>query len=180
MAQQESDREDLIAEATAFPDRAEFQGANAAAAKPFGPVFVGFRRDQSFAIYLDQDPVYQFTADGQLRRAYVDGRLFRTQGATLAQLNRQRTTAQTTLARYDLTADELRKFLLNMTAYCRDIESLLAADPVMLRMVQAGEMVNVSEHPTVVGEFFSRVRSALNSVFQQDNPLAAALPTRRN
>ena len=79
MARIESDREDLIREATALQQRVEW----AVPGEP-EPVVTGFKRDGSLSVYFGQDPVYQFNPTGQLRRAYVEDFLFRTQGDTLA------------------------------------------------------------------------------------------------
>ena len=64
MARNESDREDLIREATALRNRIEWK-------IPDEPelVFAGIRSDGSLAIYFGPDPVYQFSIDGGLRRA---------------------------------------------------------------------------------------------------------------
>lgn len=109
MAVQESDREDLIREAVAFVDRVEWIAPHEAE-----PVFVGLRKDGSLSVYFGQDPVYQFNPDMQLRRAYVDGLLYRTQGETLASLERKRTAAETIMQRIDLTSLQLHDFLSTM------------------------------------------------------------------
>lgn len=108
MTRQESDREDLIKEATAYRTRAEF------AVQSAQTVFVGIRRDEVMAIYFDQDPMYQFDANGRIRRALVDGVLFRAQGETLSRLSRQRREQETVLERTDLSSDELTAFLDTM------------------------------------------------------------------
>ncbi|MEZ6044739.1 MAG: hypothetical protein R3C11_03990 [Planctomycetaceae bacterium] len=41
-------------------------------------------------LYLGPDPVYHFDAAGRLKRAYVEGLLYRTQESTLARLERLR------------------------------------------------------------------------------------------
>ena len=106
MSRHESNREDLIREATALNPRAEWR-------IPGEPdlVLIGLKRDGSLSIYCGQDPVYQFNASGQLRRAYVGGYLFRTQGTTLARLHRERTDAETVLVRSDLSAAEVAVFI---------------------------------------------------------------------
>jgi hypothetical protein len=106
MARQEDDREDLIEEAVAlvhrleirFPERDEL-------------LVAGRRATGAWSFYFGSEPVYQFDPEGRLRRAFVDGRLYRTQGTTLARLTRVRTADETFFDRHDLTADELAAFL---------------------------------------------------------------------
>ncbi len=84
MARQERDREDLMAEATALTRRAEWI--------PPGeePVVTGFRNNGAFSIYFGPDPCFHFTPKGELRRAFANGYLFRSEGTTLSRLLRQR------------------------------------------------------------------------------------------
>ncbi|MBX3439624.1 MAG: hypothetical protein KF861_19200 [Planctomycetaceae bacterium] len=102
----EVDREDLMREATALRQRAEFRvpGENET-------VVVGYRSNSSLSIYFGPDPVFQFDRDGRLRRAFVDGNLFRTQGDTLARLQRVRSSASVELQRHDLSTSECHAFL---------------------------------------------------------------------
>ena len=107
----EVDREDLMREATALKQRAEFR-------LPHEPetVIAGYRSSGSLSVYFGPDPCFHFDAAGRLRRAFVGGDLFRTQGETLARLRRLRTGASVELSRHDLPADELDAFLQNMQA----------------------------------------------------------------
>ena len=83
MARQEVDREDLIAEAVALRRRIELAlpGCD-------NPVVAGYRSTGALSLYFGADPVYQFDERGRLRRAFVGGHLYRTQGTTLAELTR--------------------------------------------------------------------------------------------
>ncbi len=105
MVKNESDREDLIREAVALPERTELRVAGFEE-----PVTIGFRANSAMSVFIGQDPVYQFDPASRLRRAYVDGFLYRSQHQTLAQLQRVRTESGTQLLRHDLTADELAAF----------------------------------------------------------------------
>ncbi len=67
MAKQMTEREDLIRDAVALVDRAEFVGGSVP------PAVIGFRRDGSASVYFGDEPVYQFTSDYQLRRVYLLG-----------------------------------------------------------------------------------------------------------
>ncbi len=132
MARNESDREDLIREAQGLPDRAEWLVPG----EP-EPVVTGVKRNGSLCLYLGADPVYQFDPEGRLRRAYVDGYLYRTQGHTLARIHRERSAIETTLVRHDLDDSELSAFLQTMTTRLQTLSDVLAADrATLLRSVE--------------------------------------------
>lgn len=110
MARHEADREDLLAEATALVRRAELAGPGSPE-----PITAGFRKDGSLSVYFGSDPAYHLDPQGRLKRAFHSGRLYRTQGDTLAELIRERTATETMLRRRDLPADEVAHFLAEMT-----------------------------------------------------------------
>ncbi|MEQ9067261.1 MAG: hypothetical protein RLO18_11075, partial [Gimesia chilikensis] len=109
MALHEQDREDLMREAIALYPRAEFQ-----VPQESEPVFWGQKRSGQYSFYFGGDPVYQFDEQGHLRRAYLDGHLYRTQGNTLARLTKVRTADSSILERYDLKQAELKDVLHRM------------------------------------------------------------------
>lgn len=118
MARNEADKEDLMVEATALVERAEFQ-CDRDNCETSGHEFVtaGFKRDGSLSLYFDQDPFYQFDATGLLRRSFEAGYLYRSEGSTLAKIHRERTPQQTTLVRTDLSSDELLEFQNRMKCH---------------------------------------------------------------
>jgi len=97
----------------------------------------GFRRTGNWSLYFGSDPVYHFTAGGELRRAFVDGDLYCSQRATLSRLRRTRTEIEVQLHRHDLTADELGRFTSAM-------EERLAE---LLSVVQEGTVEVVRQVP---------------------------------
>ena len=120
MARTESDREDLMREAIALTERAELRIAGYS-----DTIVCGFRHDGSLSIYFGQDPVYQFDPDGLLRRACVDGLLYRSQRTTLARLRRERTNNQTLLLRTDLDPAELLHFRETMLSWLQRLHAAL-------------------------------------------------------
>ncbi len=131
MARVEADREDLMAEAIALVRRIEFQCLEIAAT-----AIAGFRATGRMSIYLGPDMVYQFDEQQRLRRAFIDGLLYRTQGRLLAELRRERSCSETTLVRRDLTDDELAQFrdrLLKEIGRFR--EQLVQRQAVILRRI---------------------------------------------
>ena len=114
MARDESHREDLLREATALVERIEIvsrsNGDSAVA---------GFRSDGALSIFFGEDPVYQFNAAGELRRAYCDGKLLKAASGQLVELQRVRTENEVQLVRRELSEVELAAFLERMADYIR-------------------------------------------------------------
>lgn len=110
MARREEEREDLLREATALVERAEFRLAGDSA-----PVVVGFRRDGAASVFFASEPVYQFNARGELRRAYHHGLLYKAERGRLVSLSRRRVPGEVQLLRTELSADEQRLFLEELT-----------------------------------------------------------------
>ncbi len=106
MARQESDREDLLREATALIERAEL-----ALDGELEPVTAGFRRDGSLSVFFGSDPVYQFNATGQLRRAFSSGLLYKAERGRLVELRRERSATEVALVRRELPEQESVDFL---------------------------------------------------------------------
>jgi hypothetical protein len=111
MALQESDREDLLREATALVERIEFGASDNAAAEP---VVAGFRSDGALSIFFGQDPVFQFNAAGKLRRAYAGGLLLKAERGKLVSLRRVRQSNQVQLVSHHLSEDEQLVFVADM------------------------------------------------------------------
>src|SRR5204863_2544475 len=74
MAREESSREDLLREATALVERIELIPNGSTSD---GRIVAGFRRNGALSVFFGEDPVYQFNAAGELRRAYTDGKLLK-------------------------------------------------------------------------------------------------------
>lgn len=161
MARQESDREDMIREATALRNRVEWQ-------LPGEPefVFTGVRSGGSLSVYFGTDPVYHFSAAGGLRRAYADGFLYRTQGTSLARLHRERSTEQTVLFRTDLNEDELSQFLSRMDERLDQLRQCIAdGSAIQMRSVSDDEPPNYE--------------LLIELAIEASPKLAPAMPTRR-
>ncbi|MBI3862735.1 MAG: hypothetical protein HY290_12665 [Planctomycetia bacterium] len=120
MARREADREDLMAEATALRERAELVVEGCPE-----PIVAGFRDGGNWSVYFGADPVYHFDPSGALRRAFAGGHMYRSQGQTLARLNRSRTDTAVDLVRHDLEPGELAEFLSTMELRLADLKSAL-------------------------------------------------------
>ncbi len=131
MSRTESDRADLLAEVVALTRRVELRTT-----ARDEPIVAGFRSNGWLSIYFGSDPMYQFDEIGRLRRAFVGGLLFRSQGTTLAQLRRERTETETSLLRRDLTEPELVEFQRAVRDEVASLRQQLASDLVeVLRQV---------------------------------------------
>jgi hypothetical protein len=129
MARDESQREDLLAEATALVERTEIVPLDSRY-NPRGddtpaPIVAGFRVNGAFSLFFGEDPVYQFNAAGELRRAYAGGRLYKAVGGRLVELTRVRLPNQVELRHRELSAEEAADFLLRMRHRMSDFQSLL-------------------------------------------------------
>lgn len=163
MSRQESDREDLLAEATALVRRVELQVDGEQE-----PVVAGVRAAGQLSIYFGGEPVYHFDDAGHLRRAFADGCLYRTQGTTLSRMNRERTESSTLLLRHDLNETELVKFLADMQGRLNQLMSALQNDhTTILRSVPTND------------DFRPELANRIHQILNSDSPLAPAIPGKR-
>lgn len=151
MARQESDREALLAEATALVERVELTVPEFTE-----PIVAGFRRDGSLSVYFGGDPVYQFNSQHELRRAFVAGLLYKAVAGRLASLSRVRTAAETQLVRHDLSDVESTRFL---KAAALHLDHLAAS-------LERGVHQVVGQVPAQA-DVVGRVRNALQTVRTQ-------------
>lgn len=150
MARQETDREDLFAEALALVRRAEWCGPGLPA-----PLLLGERENGWFTVYIGHDCYYQFDAEDRLRRAYAAPALYRTQGATLARLDRDRTSDVTVLQRRDLGPTELAEF---RTELLRTLQAVLQ----MLQQPGSVPRRSAGEPPEAAPALLHRLERILN------------------
>jgi hypothetical protein len=137
MAQQEHDREDLLAEAKNLVQRASLKfNPGLLDAEPAEAV-VGFRRDGSLAIYFAADRVYQFTSGGQLRRAYLGELLYKAEQGGLFSLQRVRSEHAVELISRPLDSQAQAAFLTEMHAHLNEL----------LRRVQASSFELIGQVP---------------------------------
>ena len=171
MARDESDREDLLREATAFPRRAEFRIDDPDGSPAAGEdrVLFGGLRETGTSLYLGADPAYHLDAEDRLRRAFVDGLLYRTQGATLARLLRHRTDTETELIRHDLDGDELASFLGRVAADCRSVAEA----------IETGRVTVLGSVPPNDTEILPDLSVRLRRHAELEERLAPAIPGRR-
>jgi hypothetical protein len=120
MAQEESPREDLLREATALVERVELVEATD------HPIVAGFRHDGALSIFFGNDEVYHFNAAGDLRRAYLDGHLYKALNGELVRMTRVRTAQQVELRSHALDAAEQADFISTMRDRLAGLTAALA------------------------------------------------------
>jgi hypothetical protein len=122
MARDESNREDLLREATALAERVEFIPNGATADEH---IVAGFRRSGALSIFFGEDPVYQFNAEGELRRAYSEGKLLKADRGRLVALQRVRTQNEVQLIRHKLDETDSNQFLAQMANHLQAFAALI-------------------------------------------------------
>ena len=134
MARHESDREDILGEATALVVRAEFSVPGERE-----PVVVGIRRGGEASVYFGGDLVYHFNSAGELRRAYVGGLLYKADRGRLVELKRERTEDAVVLLSSELASPESEAMLAEARRRIGAVGSALAAGTAaVLREVPEG------------------------------------------
>jgi len=159
MARQSSDREDLMAEAITLSPR-----VSCLIPEHTEEIVAGRRADGRWSVFFGGDPVYHFDANDRLRRAFVRGHLYRSQGTTLARLTRQETPAETVLLRHDLEPAELNAFLL-------ETQELLA----QLAAAHQCRSIRVLQSIPGNADFLLELAPHLEAVLNSSNLLAPAL-----
>lgn len=131
MAEQEVDREDLLREATALVERIELRwgrgdsvrtGAMGGEAEP---LVIGFRRDGAISFFFGVDPVLQFNAQGELRRAYRHGKLLKAERGLLVELKRERSPGAVRLVRREVPLEETRAWLEGVVRRLQQLQEQL-------------------------------------------------------
>lgn len=163
MARYEADREDIMREAIALRRRIAIKVPGVE-----DPIVCGVRSTGRWSFYLDPNRVYQFDEKLRLRRAYLACFLYRTQGTTLARMDRERTDTETTLVRNDLDAEELASVLAEMrTCLANLLDQLQSETYRVIESIPSGS--------NVLGE----LRQALEQLLSKPMELAPAINTRR-
>lgn len=127
MPREESQREDLLREATALVERVELRLNDDAE-----HLVAGFRRDGSASFFFGESPVYQFNSRGQLRRAYVGGLLYKADQGQLCEMRRERTENEVQLVSRPLSDEEITTFVKNAKAHLTALQAALASARFML------------------------------------------------
>ena len=147
MAQEESPREDLLREATALVERIELgpksHPADSSAEDRDGRTIVaGFRSSGAVSIFFGEDEVYHFNPSAELRRAYVDGHLYKAVNGRLFSMTRFRAAYKVEMRSHPLTDAEQAEFFARLTQHLGTLAANIAADRCeALRSIPEGAKV---------------------------------------
>jgi hypothetical protein len=140
MAHEEHEREDLLREATALVERVEL-----AIAGRSEPVVLGRRDNAAGSLYLTPERVYHFNPQGELRRAFIDARLYKAERHILVELTRRRTREEVQLIRRDLSPQETEQLTADFCqAACEIVEKIDSGQYEILGQVPANEDVTAT------------------------------------
>jgi hypothetical protein len=169
MLPDENGNEDLMKEAVSLIKRIEFRSP-----KQQDLVVLGFNNIGWLFVYRGSDPMYRFDEQGRLRRAFVNGLLYRTEGQTLAMMERRssRTSSgydpqsESILLRRDLQTDELDRFRTRMRS---ELEEVIIG-------LCEGEITR--QHPVDAVGLVPQFLAALDRVLNSKDFLAPAIVRR--
>ena len=105
MSRIELDRENLLRDAVALPDRLELEIDGLEV-----PIFAGFRSAGGFSLYFGTDFVLHFNAANELRRAYIDGTVVKARNRSLIAMQRRREDRELVLESLPLSAEQVVEF----------------------------------------------------------------------
>ncbi len=152
MARHEAEREDLLADARALVDRAEYQVPG------WDQLLVGgFRANGAMSLFFGEDPALHWNSQGELRRAYAGGLLYKAEQGRLVALERERTERETALIRHELTDEEQRQFVEEQKARLLTLRAEFDAGKVQL----------LREERVSGGDLAERIRAMLHLVADQ-------------
>ncbi len=136
MALEEQPREDLMREAVTYIRRSLLKMAT------FNePVFWGQRRDGAWSIYFGEDPVFQFNAQDELRRAFVDGYRFAARDRRMYRLEKPLSGGQVQLTWIDdaKTDQDIQQTVVQRFA--------MIMDQLQANSVEVQQTIPASENP---------------------------------
>jgi hypothetical protein len=139
MAREESEREDLLHEATAFVQRIELARIELAriGVDDGEQVVAGFRREGGLSIYFGSDSAFHFNSRGDLRRAFEKRLLIKAQQGRLVSLDRRRQAGEVQLVRHALSDVEQAQFLSELERRLADF----------VRQCDLGQWITVGQVP---------------------------------
>jgi len=142
MARDSQDRENLLRDATAFKSRVQLEVRTS---ERTVEVFAGFRLQGAVSLYVDQDPVYHFNNAGQLRRAFVNDKIFKAEKGQLIAWLPQRNESEVAMIRQAMTEPEQKEFCRSLENQVDDLHRAIAAGDYVLE-----GQVSIEEHEDVV------------------------------
>ena len=153
MSRHEEQREDLLREATALIERVELTISGSTES-----IVAGFRRDQSASVFFGQQLVYQFNSANELRRAFVDERLYKAECGRLVQLTRHRTNDEVQLLRHEVSVAETADFLAQASARLANLNAALKSGQFQI----VGQVPNDADVVSQVRDWLEKLPAAIS------------------
>ena len=120
--------QDIFDEINGWPQRSKWGAVDSLES----PLVFGLRPAGELTVYLGDDHHYQFDDLGRLRRGFVNGCLYRSEGSFLSELTRHRTETETILRRRDLPPEETSQFISTMQSQLRRLRAEFELDQITL------------------------------------------------
>jgi hypothetical protein len=134
MAREESEREDLLRDATALVERIELSPIGVDGGEH---VVAGFRREGGVSLYFGSGSAYHFNSCGDLRRAFANGLLIKAERGRLVSLDRRRQDGEVQLVRRALSDIEQSQFLSDIEWRLTDV----------MRQCESGTWITIGQVP---------------------------------
>jgi hypothetical protein len=132
LALEEHDREDLLRDGRAMPLRGECTLSGR-------QVVIGFRDAGQLSLYCGPDPVFQFNADRQLRRAFFEGRKFAADHGQLVELVRETRGGKVEFLKLSVDASTNSSVLQSLNDWLRKIDNAALWDAFSWRVPGGGD-----------------------------------------
>jgi hypothetical protein len=123
MPQECHDREDLLRDARALVPRVQIQATLGGRRVS---LFAGFR-GAALSLYYNADPVFHFNAEGELRRAFLHGRLVKAEAGQLVAMERVFTPTAVELQAQAMSGEAQAALLADLTARLAELRDVLTA-----------------------------------------------------
>jgi len=126
MAIEEHDREDLLRDGTAMSLRGEIVIDDLT-------IVVGFRAQGQVSLYCGADPVFQFNAQQQLRRVYLDGKRYAADNGVLLQLHRPSQGGRVMFQRQAVAPEQSERIQNELACWIDRLQQTVVSSPAAWR-----------------------------------------------
>jgi hypothetical protein len=128
MAHECHDREDLLRDARALAPRVQIQATLGGRRVS---LFAGFR-GEALSLYYGADPVFHFNAEGELRRAFIGGRLVKADAGRLVTMERVHTPTAVELRAGEVPFAAQEQLLADLAVRLAELRDVVAAGDYVL------------------------------------------------
>lgn len=152
MKRDAADRENPMREAVALVERVALRLPNEPTI-----VVAGFRANGALTVLFGEDPVYQFTSTGELRRAFRNGVTIKAEQGQLLAISKVVTAGQITLGSEALSASSQEEIL-------SDVRQRLQALKVSLDSSSGGVLEQIPPEADVIARLLAWLQSHTDAI----------------